>query len=184
MSTKKVLALSVLLSLIGHALLISAAGFLAVSHKLPKIESAIIVNLQEVQKIRNMEKKKERRVEKAAAAPPEEATPGDVLDEETVDLDCQDERFIPYLLTIKLKIGYFWSSFPNQKNQGVSKVLFSLDNTGTLVASRIVTSSGYKTLDSETLQVIKAAAPYAPFPKDINLSRLNITATFRYDLVP
>ena len=184
MSTKKIIILSMLLSLIGHALLISAAGFLARRHELPDTETAIMVSLQAAPAIRTREKKQEPRVRKAVAASPEEAMTGDVPDEETVDLDSQDERFVPYLLKLKLKIGYQWRSFPDQKNQGVTKILFSLDNAGALVASKIVASSGYKTLDRETLEVIKAAAPYMPFPQDINLSRLNITATFRYDRAP
>ena len=143
-----------------------------------------MINLQAAPEIRAVEKKQEPQVKKAAIAPSEEATTDDITDEETVDLDSTDERFIPYLLKLKLKIGYKWHSFPDQKNQGVSKILFSLDNTGALVASKIVLSSGYKTLDRETLEVIKAAAPYTPFPEEINLSRLNITATFRYDLAP
>lgn len=184
MSTKKIIVLSVLLSLIGHALLISAAGFLARRHELPDTETAIMINLQAAPEIRAVERKKDPPVAKAAIAPPEEATAGDITDEETVDLDSTDERFIPYLLELKLKIGYKWRSFPDQKKQGVTKILFSLDNAGALVGSKIVASSGYKTLDRETLEVIKAAAPYTPFPEEINLSRLNITATFRYDLAP
>ena len=151
---------------------------------MPDTETAIMINLQAAPEIRAVEKKQEPQVKKAAIAPSEEATTDDITDEETVDLDSTDERFIPYLLKLKLKIGYKWHSFPDQKNQGVSKILFSLDNTGALVASKIVLSSGYKTLDRETLEVIKAAAPYTPFPEEINLSRLNITATFRYDLAP
>lgn len=181
MSTKKILILSLVLSLIGHVLLISATGFFEVGHILPKTENAIIVNINEPPATRPPAKKREAPIENAAVAPAE-AMAEDVPDEETIDLDSQDTRFIAYLLQIKLKIGYIWSSFPDRKSQGVSKILFSLDNTGTLTASRIVASSGDKTLDREILQVIKAAAPYAPFPKDINLSRLNITATFRYDL--
>ena len=184
MSTKEIIFLSLALSIIGHALLISAAGFLIKRHKLPPTETAIMVNLQAVPAMPTAAKKNGLHVKQAALAPPGEATAGDVPDEAAVDLDSQDKRFTPYLLKIKLKIGYALHSFPDHENQCVSKALFSLDNTGLLLASRIVASSGDARLDRETLAVIKAAAPYTPFPRDINFSRLNITATFRYDLTP
>jgi outer membrane biosynthesis protein TonB len=43
-----------------------------------------------------------------------------------------------------------------------------------------MTPSGIPVLDEGTLAAVRAAAPYAPLPKDFKLARLHITATFNY----
>mgnify|MGYP001590655561 FL=1 len=61
-------------------------------------------------------------------------------------------------------------------------VKFSLNRNGGLEQALVVTSSGSGFLDLGALEVIDAAAPYDPFPQEVNLSKLHIIATFKYRL--
>ena len=181
MPSKKIIILSVAISLLAHALLISATGLLDRLLDKPKQETTIIVNLKEAPEIRSEVTKRE--VKESPVLPPEEAMESDVSEQETISLDSNDERFVPYLKKIKQRIEHIWSYPPEafaEKKGGVSTVSFSLDNQGRLVESKIIASAGHAALDQATINVIKAAAPYAPFPPEITLSRLNIQATFQY----
>ncbi len=187
MSAKKSFILPVALSIISHALLLSAAGLVEIGYLKVKQETAIWVNLPQTKEIQ--EKTEERNTVRTLPKPPppEEEAPGQneptEETEETVNLDSPDQRFSPYLLEVKRRINRIWS-YPSQAfaqgKGGTSTVQFSLASDGTLVACRIVTPSGSAVLDRETINVVKAAAPYEPFPKDFNISRLHIMATFRY----
>lgn len=183
MPSKKILTLSVVISLLAHALLISATGLLDRHPGKPKQETTITVNLQEALEVRSELTNRNIEAKESPASPPDEATESDDPGQETIALDSEDQRFAPYLQKIKQKIENIWSYPPEafaERKTGVSTVAFSLDSRGRLVASKIVRSSGHKTLDRGTINVIKAAAPYEPFPEDINLSRLHIQATFVY----
>jgi protein TonB len=48
--------------------------------------------------------------------------------------------------------------------QGVARVLFTLDRTGHLISSRLTQSTGFAALDAETLAVLQRAQPFPPFP--------------------
>jgi TonB family protein len=186
MPSKKILILSVAISLLAHALLISATGLLERRQGKPMQEATMNVNLQEAQKIQAGLTARDLKAPESPASPPVEVTEGDVLEQETIALDSEDEKFAPYLKKIKQRIEKIWSYPPEafaEKKEGVSTVAFSLDRRGRLVGSKIVESSGYEVLDQGTINVINAAAPYAPFPRSINLSRLHIQATFRYRLL-
>jgi TonB family protein len=183
MPSQKIIILSVAISLLAHALLISATGLLERSLGKPKQAISITVNLQAAPEIRSEVTKKASKVKEPPAPPPAEATESDVSEQETIALDSNDERFVPYLKIIKQRIETIWSYPPEafaEKKGGVSTVSFSLDSQGRLVESKIIASSGHAALDQGTINVIKAAAPYAPFPPEITLSRLNIQATFQY----
>ena len=180
MPSKKILILSVVISLLAHTLLISATGLLSIRLGQREPETAIKVNLTEPQEMRTGPAREAKAI--AAPAPPVEIAADDP-GEETVTLDSEDETFAPYLKKIKQKIEGIWSYPPEaqaRKQEGVSTVVFSLDSRGKLVGSRIAESSGHAALDQGTIDVIRTAAPYEPFPRQINLSRLRIQATFRY----
>jgi TonB family protein len=105
--------------------------------------------------------------------------------QETVDLGSIDARYTPYLKKIKQKIETIWkypkSAFEKEE-EGITVVKFSINSSGTLVASGIVTSSGSIFLDQGTIDVVRSAAPYDPFPPEFDLSQLNIIARFQYRL--
>jgi TonB family protein len=186
MPSKKVLIFAVALSLISHALLISATGIISIRLGNQKKETTITVSLEQAEKSQKGENTKEDYVKTQDASLPAEVTAGDNPEEATVLLDRQDEIYAPYLTKIKKKIEDVWF-YPkrafDEKKEGISTVKFSLNKSGKLVASGIVESSGYESLDRAAVTSIQAAAPYEPFPKNINLSRINIIATFRYSFI-
>lgn len=105
--------------------------------------------------------------------------------EDTVDLNTENSNYTPYLKRIKRKIDYTWRypklSFESGE-EGTTIVKFSINQDGALVAGNIISSSGAKLLDQGVLDAIQSAAPYGPMPRNIQLSRLNIIATFHYKL--
>jgi protein TonB len=52
----------------------------------------------------------------------------------------------------------------NRGEQGIVQLAFSLDGQGHVTASRIVKSSGYETLDNETLDLLKRIGSFPPPP--------------------
>ncbi len=182
-SSKKILSLPVLISFIGHILVISATGLINMHPEKQEKETIINVNLQQRENEQDREAEREQQAKSRPEPPPSEVKQAEDFAEETVDIESQDERYMAYLRTIKKKIEQIWS-YPDQalkgEQEGISTVKFSLDRRGRLVGSRGVSSSGHAPLDREAIKVVRAAAPYEPFPQDINLSRLHILATFRY----
>ena len=188
MSSKKIIILPVVISFIGHALLISATGLVDIRFGNEKKENIITVNLEEVAapKYRAKDKNQHTFVPLPLTTEPETGDELSENSENTVELDSQDTEYATYLKKIKKKIENIWS-YPRQaferEKEGISTVKFSLDKSGKLLASRIIKSSGYDLLDKETMSAIRAAAPYESFPPDINFSRLHILATFHYSLL-
>ena len=188
MSSKKIIILPVVISFIGHALLISATGLVDIRFGNEEKERIITVSLMEVAAPKYRAKDQNQHIVAPAPLTTEIET-GDELSENsenTVELDSQDTEYATYLKKIKKKIESIWS-YPRQaferKKEGTSTVKFSLDKSGKLLASRIIKSSGYDLLDKETMSAIRAAAPYESFPPDINFSKLHILATFHYSLL-
>ena len=183
MPSKKILLLSIIVSLLAHGLLISATGLLDKQlYKLAQ-DAFFTVNLSETKELLPKPTRNDIKTSPLPTEPPAEVTESFDSEEETIALDSGDEKFAPYLKNIKQKIENIWT-YPHEaftrKNEGVSTVAFTVDSRGRLVKSEIIQSSGYDVLDQGTIKVIKAAAPYAPFPPEIHLSRLHIQATFRY----
>jgi len=104
---------------------------------------------------------------------------------DTVDLDSRDTRYYPYLLQVKERIDRQWS-YPGgavtRGEVGTTVVEFSIAQGGILAACRTVVSSGYESLDAESVRAVRSAAPFEPFSEEFGLARLNIVAKFRYTL--
>lgn len=105
--------------------------------------------------------------------------------EDTVNLNEPNSVYTPYLQKIKSRINGAWL-YPRQayaaREEGVTVAQFSVDRSGSLLAHSISLSSGSKLLDGGAIEAIRAAAPYEPMPKEMQLSRLNIVATFVYKI--
>tara|TARA_B100000131_G_scaffold90713_1_gene87475 strand:- start:2965 stop:3762 length:798 start_codon:yes stop_codon:yes gene_type:complete len=106
--------------------------------------------------------------------------------EETVDLDTKEFKYISYFIKIKRKIEMVWS-YPRDSylkgHTGKVRVLMSLNRDGKLIDVNIIDSSGYELLDNEAKDSIIEAAPYPPFPKSWgSLAKLNIRVAFSYTL--
>lgn len=105
--------------------------------------------------------------------------------EDTVNLGNRDTKYYSYLTKLKENIKQNWQ-YPKQayirKEEGTAVVKFSIVEDGSLIDICIITSSGFESLDTEALNVVKLCAPYSPLPKNFNLSKLNIVANFHYGL--
>jgi TonB family protein len=186
MPSKKIIILPLAVSIISHTLLLSATGLIDFGHGSRNKEDVITVDLRKVEELKEAQAENENVIDGFHQPNSVKDAINDGLSEETVSLNSSEKRYAPYLIKIKNKISKIWS-YPSQaserKKEGTTKVRFSLDKDGKLVKSIIISSSGYTLLDREALDVVRAAAPYEPFPININLSRLHILATFQYRLL-
>ena len=123
---------------------------------------------------------------------PELPKPGEVTSshytaEATVSLDSQDVRYVSYLTKIKKKIEPLWH-YPEPARtiglQGKLALCFSIVRNGQLTKLELLSSSGHPLLDEQALKAVKGAAPYFPLPERLQISRLNINATFEYRISP
>jgi periplasmic protein TonB len=66
------------------------------------------------------------------------------------------------------------------KNEGgIVHLRFSLDRQGQLTGSRIIRSSGYKTLDNEALDLLRRAEPFPPPPAELAVP-IHLTVPVNY----
>jgi len=186
MASKKVLILPIVVSIIIHALMLSAAGLVGMNTDDRLNDKAIIVDLQKKEDPKPGKVEDEKTDNSSPPVNPVEAAYDEIFTEDTISLESSDERYAPYLRKVKIKIEESWT-YPRQafeqKKEGISMVRFSLSKNGKLLRNMIVNSSGYDPLDRQALNAVRAAAPYEPFPNDINLSRLHILASFHYHIL-
>lgn len=107
-------------------------------------------------------------------------------DEETVSLDSSDFKYTSYLHGVKFKIEGVWR-YPEAARksalQGMGRISFTIERDGTVSDIKLITSTGYPILDEEIKKAIRAASPFNPMTDNMRLKRLNVDATFEYDLV-
>lgn len=105
--------------------------------------------------------------------------------EDTVELSNIDTKYASYLKPLKKKIEKSWT-YPREsyfrKEKGTTVVTFSITEGGQLVDTRIITPSGYDSLDDEALRAVRLAGPLDPLPSQFNLSKLHVIARFLYNL--
>jgi len=104
--------------------------------------------------------------------------------EDTVDLNTTEFKYYSYFLGLKRQIEGVWH-YPKDAAQrgehGNLNLIFTIKSNGDLDGIQIVSSTGFRALDSEALRAIKVAAPFHPFPKSWQgLEKLNVRATFEY----
>ena len=179
MTAKKFLIPFILASLAGHALVI------ALTARIDMRDSS------RPEKVMNVELKAPMEIEPApfssrsgqtAPAAPAEAEPRGYR-EDTIALQNPGGPYESYLLQIRRKIEDLWS-YPAQalseKREGSAVIRFTIDASGALAGYYVTSTSGSLVLDKGALAVIRAASPFAALPATFNLSRLHVTATFRY----
>ncbi len=182
MIPKKIFVIAIVLSLAVHVVLLALSGFLR-GHDGTDEEDVFTVSLEirphKTGEMRNNEKKTSPDSTKNAG----QSTGNSAVD--TIDLDSTDTKYYPYLLKIKEKIDERWS-YPEDAfirgEGGTTVVEFSILEQGILAESRVVIASGHELLDTESLSAIRFSAPFAPFPVEFGLAKLNIVAKFRYAL--
>ena len=184
MPSKKVVILSILISLASHVAMLSLTGFINMQGKSPQ-EEVLTIHLKDPPGDMNQNPEGKGETKPATPIVKENTDSYRKIREDTVDLGSIDARYTPYLKKIKQKIEIIWqyprSAFEKEE-EGITVVKFSINSSGVLVASGIVTSSGSIFLDQGTIDVVKSAAPYDPFPPELDLSQLNIIARFQYRL--
>lgn len=183
MPSKKILILSILISFASHVVMLSLTGFINMQ-KSPR-EEVLTIHLKDPPRNTNQNPEGKEETKPAQPIVKEKTDPRRSTREDTVDLGSIDLRYTPYLKKIKQKIETIWK-YPKyafeKEDEGITVVKFSINRSGTLVASGIVTSSGSIFLDQGTIAVVRSAAPYEPFPPEFDLSQLNIIARFQYRL--
>ncbi len=105
--------------------------------------------------------------------------------EDTVDLNTTEYRYLSYFLKLKRQIEGVWN-YPEisriKGEQGELFLIFTIRKDGFLEDVKLLDSSGYVRLDDEAVRAIRVASPFSPFPESWSLERLNIRATFRYQI--
>lgn len=188
MLSKKVLIMSVSISIAIHIAILAAAGIMDLRGD--KHRRIFNVDLKET--VKEEEKTADKKEETNTSRADDKGKPEENLDtamyerEDTVNLDSMDTKYRSYLVKLRKSIKKNWS-YPKEayirKEEGTTVVKFSITKDGFLKDICVIISSGFKSLDMETLGVVKTSAPYAPLPKSFNLSKLNIVANFQYSLV-
>ena len=183
MNSKKIFLLPVIISFIGHAVLISASSVIDLRSDVRSPEPFMVKIAEphqpdEQKKVEEKPQTKNREQKKEQLKPP----PSDGR-EDTVEIGSSDIKYAAYLAGVKKKIMRLWS-YPAgayQNNEEGEVVLrMSVDADGSLAAIELVASSGSEHLDSGTIGTVQAAAPFEPLPSLYNLSRLHIVASFHY----
>ncbi len=182
MTTGKIFMMTVIFSLLAHIAVLGTAGFLE-GNGATEAEDAFTVTLE-----RNRDKKAEANsVEEKNPVKPFKGkvkSPG-YSKVDTVDLESKDTKYRPYLLEVRKDINEQWR-YPDDSfirgEVGTTVVEFAIAREGGLADCRTVLSSGYESLDSESLRAVRSAAPFSPLSDEYGLAQLNIVASFRYKL--
>jgi protein TonB len=104
-------------------------------------------------------------------------------DDELVSLDTTEVKYASYFARIKHQIERVWVYPSNAAQRGISGDLslkFRISKDGNLMGVHLVDKSGYEILDVAALKAVKEAAPFYPFPKNIQREKISILANFLY----
>ncbi len=180
MDSKKIFLWPVLISIVGHAALITVSSMVDLRENVKSAE-IFTVQIAHAQPEPAAEPKKE---EKQAPEKKEEVKPAPIGGrEETIDIGSSDIKYAAYLADLKKKIMRVWQypadAYKNSE-EGVVVIKISIAADGALSQTTLLTSSGSVHLDSGTLGTVQAAAPFRPLPPQYDLSRLHIIASFNY----
>ena len=107
----------------------------------------------------------------------------DFDDNEPVSLDTKEVKYASYFARIKHQIERVWIYPLTAAQRGISgdlSLTFRISKDGNLMGVRLVEQSGHEILDVAALKAVKEAAPFYPFPKNIQRDKLTILANFIY----
>lgn len=186
MDSKKLFLWPVVISLVGHVALIAVSSLVDLRENV-KAAEVFSVRIAQSEPVSEPKKEEKKAEEQKPVNPPEaKALQPDSGKEDTVDLGSSDVKYADYLAGVKKKILRRWipSDVYWKNEKGVVVILMSVNADGSLAYLATTTSSGMPDLDRDTLDVISAAAPFHPLPRQYDLSRLHITASFRYGITP
>jgi TonB family protein len=182
MITKQLFLITILISLVGHITVFGLASLADIGSTINN-DTLFTCNLQEESYF-----PKESTNSAGLFPEPSSEETVDVIEnthEDTVNLDSHDSKYRRYLVQVKKKIRNRWL-YPQKayklKEEGTAVVRFSIKEDGNLIDTRVIISSGYESLDRESFQAVKSAAPFAVLPGKYNLTQLHIVARFQYVL--
>jgi periplasmic protein TonB len=107
----------------------------------------------------------------------------DFDDDELVSLDTTEVKYASYFARIKHQIERVWIYPSDAAQRGISGDLslkFRISKDGNLMGTHLIDKSGYEILDVAALKAVKEAAPFYPFPKNIQRETISILANFVY----
>jgi TonB family protein len=183
MITPKLLILFVAASLAGHGLVLALALTTRVGWQAaPRFEQVLTVDIKTPAEATGRGKQPPAR-----DVPPPVLPERPALPEDSVTLEGRGGPYDAYLLSVRKRIERLWHYPPRalaEKQEGNAVIHFTIDAAGALTACRVTDTSGSPLLDESALIVVRTAAPYSPFPGNFPIARLNITATFSYQIGP
>jgi len=90
----------------------------------------------------------------------------------------------PYIKKFKEKHQHVWTTPPAYNRLGLisgsTKVVFTISRSGELLDLKLIDHKGHKSLQTSSIQSIKAAFPFLPLPKEFPDEFLTITAILVY----
>lgn len=184
MIPKRLFIVTIVISLALHVLLIALTGFTGFSTAMPKKGDIFRVHLE-----KSPQPAEDEAMGEKPAPPGDEPSPqseparGTGQREDTVHLDSTDPRYNTYLMQLRERIESHWSyPFTSylMKEEGTAIVKFAITEEGGLIRPHILESSGYTSLDAESVRAVSSSAPLPRLPENLNLSRLHIIAAFTY----
>ncbi|MBT5375588.1 MAG: TonB family protein [Nitrospinaceae bacterium] len=104
-------------------------------------------------------------------------------DDEIVSLDTTEVKYASYFARIKHQIEQAWIYPSDAAQRGISgdlNLTFTISKDGNLLGAQLINSAGYEILDMAALKAVKEAAPFYPFPANIQRNKLSIQANFVY----
>ena len=183
MDSKSIFIWPVIISIVGHVALITASSMIDLRENAKTVQ---LFTVQIAQSEPVSPPKQEAKPAPETPKPAQEIKPiPQGSREETVHIGSSDVKYAAYLAGLKRRIMNLWQypagAFENNE-EGEVVIKISIDADGTLAQTMVLTSSGSIHLDSGTLGVVQAAAPFQPLPSQYDLSRLHIIASFHYRL--
>ncbi len=183
MDSKSIFIWPVIISIVGHVALITASSMIDLRENAKTVQ---LFTVQIAQSEPVAPPKQEEKPAQETPKPSQEIKPiPQGSREETVHIGSSDVKYAAYLAGLKRRIMNLWQypagAFENNE-EGEVVIKISIDADGTLAQTMVLTSSGSIHLDSGTLGVVQAAAPFQPLPSQYDLSRLHIIASFHYRL--
>jgi protein TonB len=104
-------------------------------------------------------------------------------DELVVSLNSRKFRYMAYFSKIRRALETVWFYPEKAMSNGLggqAQVRFTISEDGSLVETKVITTSGEDVLDRASIMAIKGAGPFPPFPESLQKKRVHIVATFSY----
>ncbi len=105
--------------------------------------------------------------------------------EAVISIATKNIKYASYMAHIKQLVQSVWI-YPDEaleKNQsGMLYLVFIINKNGTLASVKLIRTSGYSILDKAAINALKEASPFPSIPLRLDIDRLKVYASFRYNL--